>query len=129
MGDTRLFRGLRITALSSALALLGFSYFFSACSLLDPSPEATVTRVEEPSCDDLTLLSGEQIYRCECASCHGVDGVPATEEITDIRGFSASDKFEASLNNGPGSMPAYPEIAAAERERLFEYVRDNLGEE
>ncbi len=123
-----IYRNLRYAALTGALGLFGFAVLFSACSLLDPSPEATIVRPVELDCDDLTSLSGMEIYRCQCASCHGIDGEPVTEEITDIRGFAMQDKFETALNTGPGTMPEYPEIDSAERQRLFEYVRDNLGQ-
>ena len=104
-----------------------FSFAFSACDLLDPSPEATITCPPELDCDDLAPLSGMEIYRCKCVGCHGVEGVPATEQITDIRGFQAFPKFETALNTGPNNMPEFPEITSEERQRLFEYLRDNLG--
>ncbi|MCB0710722.1 MAG: cytochrome c [Ignavibacteriae bacterium] len=123
-----IYRKLRYVVLTGAFCMFLFSFLFSACNLLDPSPEATVVRPPELNCDDLVPLTGEEIYRCKCASCHGIDGVPATDQITDIRGFTPFAKFETSLNTGPASMPEFPEIELEERQRLFEYVQNHLGE-
>jgi len=122
-----MYRGFYYTVLMSAIGMFGFAFFFSACDLLDPSPKATITRPTELDCDNLTPLSGMEIYRCKCASCHGIDGEPATNQITNIRRFQSFSRFEASLNTGPKSMPEYPEIGVDERQRLFEYLRDTLG--
>lgn len=102
----------------------------SACNLLDPSPNATV--FDPPAtgdeCEDVPgLLVGSAIYRCECAGCHGLDGISLADQVTDIRGFANSSDFEASLNNGPGSMPAFPALDSTQRLILFEYVHDSLG--
>lgn len=102
---------------------------FSACDFLDPSPEAIVSEstTTDQECDDIASVRvGSAIYRCECASCHGLDGEPLTEQITDIRNFISSEKFLASLNNGPASMPAFPQLDSVQRLLLFEYVKDSL---
>ena len=120
---------LRRTILTLTLVGFGLTLTFSACDFLDPSPNATVFEPDliDQECDDVTLLqTGSVIYRCECASCHGLDGVSLTDQITDIRGFSSFQKFNSSLNNGPGSMPAYPQLDSSQRRLLFEYVQDSL---
>lgn len=98
-----------------------------ACDLLDPSPEPTIVEPEVVDCDDTESLDGLEIYRCECASCHGIDGIPESPNITDIRGWDDRPLFERSLNNGPAGMPRYPGLDQAARTRLFEYLRDQLG--
>lgn len=102
----------------------------SACDMLNPSPKATV--IDPPAtgdeCDDVASLRiGSSLYRCECAPCHGLDGVSLAEQITDIRGFANKEDFDASLDLGPSSMPSYPYLDSLQRLVLFEYVRDSLG--
>jgi mono/diheme cytochrome c family protein len=110
-------------AVPATLALL-----ISACSLLDPSPEATVSRPGVADCNDVpTLRDGSVIYRCLCVGCHGFDGVPNSADIDTIAGFDVRAKFDAALEQGPGEMPAFPELDAEQRDRLFAYVRDSLG--
>ena len=122
-----IYRNLYYTALTCALGMFACCSLFVACDLLDPSPEGTIVRPPELDCDDLTPLSGMEIYRCKCAICHGLDGESVTDQITDIRNFTSFTDFETALDTGPGTMPLYPEIGADERTRLFEYVRDSLG--
>lgn len=114
----------------SALALM-MTVTLGACDLLDPSPRADVNDPPPTGdeCDDVAgLLVGSSIYRCECAGCHGLDGVSLADEVTDIRGFANKTDFDASLNLGPGTMPAFPHLDSTQRLILFEYVRDSLGE-
>lgn len=120
---------LRQTILGMATIGLALTMTFSACDFLDPSPDATVSSSvsTDDECDDITSVQvGSTLYRCECASCHGLDGTPLTTQITDVRGFTSDVKFQASLNNGPGSMPAYPQLDSAQRAALLKYVRDSL---
>lgn len=113
----------------SGLALV-LTVALGACDLLDPSPDATV--FDPPAtgdeCENISSLSiGSMIYRCACASCHGLDGVPLAGDVTDIRGFTDEAEFRAALTLGPGKMPAFPALDSAQRLALFEYVRDSLG--
>lgn len=112
--------------LTLAIALL-CALTLAACEMLDPSPDAEILEPELVDCDSPTTLDGLELYRCECASCHGVDGIPEASSITDIRGFSSRVAYQRSLNIGPGGMPRYPELDDEMRDRLFLYVKDNLG--
>lgn len=121
---------IRYTIFGLCIAGLFASVGISACDYLDPSPDATITEpdVTDDECGDITTLTyGSQIYRCECASCHGPDGVPLADDITDIRGFESSTDFKISLNIGPSSMPAYPQLTNDQRDALFDFVSDSLG--
>ena len=100
----------------------------AACELLDPSPDAEIMEPATVDCDAPMSLDGLELYRCECASCHGIDGVPEAASITDIRGFSNRQLYTRSLNIGPGGMPRYPELDQEMRDRLFLYMRDELGQ-
>lgn len=122
-------RRARTSILLTALILAGGLFTLSACGLLDPAPDAQILEPERVDCDDPTAtFSGEELYLCECAECHGVNGVPVTEDILDIRDWTDRARFNESLDLGPGAMPRYPNLDRDERTRLFEYVRDRLGE-
>lgn len=99
----------------------------AACEILDPSPDAVITAPNLVDCDAPMTLDGLELYRCECASCHGIEGMPEAPSITDIRGFDNRLAYERSLNIGPAGMPRYPELDRDMRDRLFEYMRDRLG--
>ncbi len=121
-------RRLQVSITATAVLLFAGLFTRSSCDLLDPSPEAQVLDPERVDCDDPTAtFTGEEIYTCECAECHGVDGKPVTPDISDIRDWDDRPRFNQSLNIGPAGMPRYPNLGAEERARLFEYVRDELG--
>jgi len=109
-----------ITALFCTLTLV-------ACDLLNPSPDPVILEPEYADCEHPESLDGLEIYRCECASCHGLSGISETPGITDIRGFDDRPAFERSLDIGPAGMPRYPNLDQATRTRLFEYLRNELG--
>ncbi len=106
--------------------LLG-AFTLAACEILDPAPDAEIVEPLLVDCDAPMTLDGLELYRCECASCHGVDGIPEAPSITDIRGYSSRVAYERSLNIGPGGMPRYPELDQEMRDRLFLYMKENLG--
>lgn len=113
-------------ALFALMSVIGIG----ACDILDPSPEATITEPDTSAdeCDNLKALNvGSVIYRCQCASCHGADGMPVADDVTDIRGYVSLTDFEVALSSGPSSMPAFPGLNDAQRALLFEYVKDSLG--
>lgn len=75
-----------------------------------------------------SALEGEQIYRAECAQCHGEDGtgeVPGSRNFLDldyIRGETPVD-FYAAVTEGRGEMPGYNErLSSDERWDVVFYI-------
>ena len=97
---------------------------FSACSS-GGSPEAV------PS--DPVLALGQQIYKANCASCHGQKGGGGIG--TKLAGLVAK-KYpniadqEALIANGRGSMPKFgSRLSAEEINAVARYERELLGAE
>ncbi len=95
-----------------------------ACDILDPSPEATVTR---PAPTDSTEVpTGEALYVRECAFCHGLDGEPVGATITPLSQYSGTfQDFDEVLLEGPGGMPRFPytQLDTTERHEIYDYIQ------
>ena len=104
------------------IVLLTCFLFITGCDLIDPDPEATINAPEE------AVLDGEGLYLRDCASCHGIDGVPVADDIIDIRNYPGGfELFNESLDVGPTTMPRYPELDEEQRQMLYDYVVTQLG--
>ncbi len=73
-------------------------------------------------------LLGEDLYEQSCASCHGVDGSGGIlgSEIdggsnTDLN--LSDDQIAGVITVGPGNMPGFSRLTAAQVQSLVAYVR------
>lgn len=97
------------------------------CAILDPRPDAEIGRSIDSAVTDPSKLSGEAIYRNDCTTCHNIDGSPVdSATVEDLRGYSGTyQKFDSTLNEGPGAMPiyTYAQLDSAARVKLYNHVR------
>jgi glucose dehydrogenase len=70
---------------------------------------------------------GEQVYREQCAICHGVDraGSPPTfPALVDIDKRLPAEKITATIRSGTGRMPSFPNIDENHIQLLLEYLHN-----
>jgi len=69
---------------------------------------------------------GEQIYRQECAICHGANraGSPPTfPPLVDVEKRIGAEKITDNIHNGTGRMPSFPNLGDAQIAALLDYLR------
>jgi glucose dehydrogenase len=69
---------------------------------------------------------GEQIYRQQCAICHGVNrtGSPPTfPSLVDIETRLGKAKIIAAIHNGTGRMPSFPNLDETKIAVLLDYLQ------
>lgn len=69
---------------------------------------------------------GEQIYRQQCAICHGVDRAgspPAFPSLVNVEERLGKEKITADIHNGTGRMPSFPNLDESSLAALLEYLR------
>jgi quinoprotein glucose dehydrogenase len=69
---------------------------------------------------------GERIYRQQCAVCHGVNRAgspPSLPSLVDVEKRLGTEKITATIHNGRGRMPAFPNLVDAEVAALLDYLR------
>ena len=108
--------------LFATCVLIGAATIFSACSS-GGSSEAV------PS--DPVLAQGQQIYRANCASCHGQAGGgglgPKLAGLVEKKYPNIADQ-EAVIANGRSSMPKFgSRLSPAEINAVARYEREVLG--
>lgn len=70
------------------------------------------------------MTAGEQAYRQHCAACHG-DGRLGAGLAPPVRGLRHTyddAALDALLDRGRGAMPPMPQVAAAERRSLYDFL-------
>ncbi|MFZ0747296.1 MAG: c-type cytochrome [Terracidiphilus sp.] len=68
---------------------------------------------------------GEQLYRSQCAVCHGVDRAgspPAFPSLVDIEKRLTPQKITDAIRQGTGRMPSFPNIDAPRLAALLDYL-------
>ena len=68
---------------------------------------------------------GEQLYRSQCAACHGVNRAgspPAFPSLVDINKRLPEPKIISAIRNGTGRMPSFPNINATGLAALLNYL-------
>jgi cytochrome c oxidase subunit 2 len=116
-----LVKGVRVTAVGVWLVLAAFA--FASCGGDDEAATPT----------DPVLAQGQQVYRANCASCHGVGGggglAPKIGDgIVASRYPDIADQ-EAVIVNGLGTMPGFGErLSADEVTAVARYEREFLGQ-
>ena len=69
---------------------------------------------------------GEQVYRDQCAICHGVDrggAPPAFPSLAGIENRMTVEKIAQIIHQGTGRMPSFPGIAGDHLQALIDYLR------
>ena len=69
---------------------------------------------------------GEQLYQSQCAMCHGMDRAgspPAFPSLVDIDKKLTPDKITATIHQGVGRMPSFPNIEGQRLDALLDYLR------
>jgi quinoprotein glucose dehydrogenase len=69
---------------------------------------------------------GEQIYRQQCAMCHGVNrgGSPPTfPSLVDIERNLGTETVTAVIHHGAGRMPSFPNLDGSNMAALLDYLR------
>jgi quinoprotein glucose dehydrogenase len=69
---------------------------------------------------------GEQIYRQQCAGCHGIDraGSPPTfPSLDDVDNRLGTQKIVATIHDGAGRMPSFPNLEDRQIASLLDYLR------
>jgi cytochrome c oxidase subunit II len=81
---------------------------------------------------DPVLAQGQQVYRANCASCHGVKGdgglAPRLAGVVAARYPDIADQ-EAVIVEGRGTMPAFGQrLSPEEITAVARYTREFLGQ-
>jgi mono/diheme cytochrome c family protein len=81
---------------------------------------------------DATLLAGRNVYRAECATCHGVRGQgavgPTFNDGKLLRDFPNAEDQVTFVSNGRGIMPAFAGILSHQQlENVVAYERQVLS--
>ena len=74
--------------------------------------------------------AGEQIYRQQCAICHGANraGSPPTfPSLVDVEKRIGSEKVTDNIHNGTGRMPSFPNLDDAQITALLDYLRSPVA--
>jgi len=92
-------------------------------------PAAVAQNSAMPSEFNVALLEqGEELYRAECAQCHGADGVgrppifPALDENAQLGSLKL---IVSRIHLGEGAMVAFPRLSADEIAALALYIRNS----
>ena len=73
---------------------------------------------------------GEQIYRQQCAICHGVDRAgspPTVPSLVDVEKRLGIANVTAYIHNGKGRMPSFPNLDDSKIATLLDYLRTPAG--
>ncbi|MGA8043399.1 MAG: c-type cytochrome, partial [Terracidiphilus sp.] len=68
---------------------------------------------------------GEQLYRSQCAMCHGISRAgspPAFPSLVGITARMSPKKITGNIRNGSGRMPAFPNIDAPGLAALLDFL-------
>ena len=69
---------------------------------------------------------GEQIYRRQCAMCHGTNRAgspPAFPSLIDVESRLPKEKILSNIRTGTGRMPSFPNLDDPKIASLLEYLR------
>jgi len=70
--------------------------------------------------------AGEQVYKDQCAMCHGEDraGAPPTfPSLVGIEKRMAVEKLTDTIRQGTGRMPSFPDVTGDHLQALLDYLR------
>jgi glucose dehydrogenase len=70
---------------------------------------------------------GEQVYRSQCAICHGIElkgAFPTFPSLVGINQRFTLEKLTDTIHRGTGRMPSFPNIADEPLNALLDYLRN-----
>lgn len=73
-----------------------------------------------------TAGPGERIYQQQCAICHGINRTgspPAIPSLVDVEKRLGKAKVTATIHNGSGRMPSFPNLNNSKIGALLSYLR------
>jgi glucose dehydrogenase len=77
--------------------------------------------------DKPTRSPGEAIYRSQCSVCHGADrsgSPPAFPSLVEINKRLTDQQIIATIRQGKGRMPAFPNLSEAQLQSLLEFLKE-----
>lgn len=77
---------------------------------------------------DKASSPGEQVYKDQCAICHGVDRAgnpPAFPSLVGVEKRLTLEKLTQTIHQGTGRMPSFPNITADRMQALLNYLRSD----
>jgi glucose dehydrogenase len=69
---------------------------------------------------------GEQLYRQQCAMCHGINragSLPTFPSLVDAESRLGKEKISANIRTGTGRMPSFPNLDDQKITELLDYLR------
>ncbi|URN94885.1 MAG: cytochrome c [Candidatus Pristimantibacillus lignocellulolyticus] len=107
-----------ITIISVVCAIIGISYFLTACGGSQSSnPSSTPSNGEQQTSDPISLSSAssdvQSIYKARCINCHATDLSGKMGERTNLQHIyvsSSNEDIVATITNGGSIMPAFKDV-------------------
>ncbi len=78
-----------------------------------------------------TVLTGKDVYRLNCASCHGADRTgnpPYYPPLLDIKGELSRKEIQEIIEKGKDRMPAFPHLTPQEKSAIIAFMLDEKAE-
>jgi len=78
-----------------------------------------------------SIVTGEDIYRLNCASCHGADrsgSPPHYPSLLDIKGRLSKGEVRQWIENGKNRMPAFSYLMQPEKDALVAFLFDEKAQ-
>lgn len=76
-------------------------------------------------------ITGEDIYRLNCAGCHGINKIGQTNmypSLINVKEKLTKEQIFKQIENGKGLMPAFAHLSLNEKEALVAYLSDEKME-
>ncbi|WP_372636341.1 PQQ-binding-like beta-propeller repeat protein [Fodinibius sp.] len=88
----------------------------------------SLSKIEVPSMDtDNPVIRGRNIYRVNCATCHGTPGGQQPTEypsMTNVDERLSESEIIQTIERGQGFMPSFPQLTEEEKESIVAYLSD-----
>lgn len=79
-----------------------------------------------------TLAKGQELYRLNCASCHGLDRkgiLPTFPSLVDIKEKLSKGEIRAQIKYGKGQMPSMAHLSDEEVDIIIAFLYDEAEQE
>ncbi|MFD1067685.1 c-type cytochrome [Oceanobacillus locisalsi] len=98
-----------------AALLLGILFVLGACGNADDTTDTSEENLE----------TGEEVYRNNCANCHGADlSGNGSPELTDIGSKYSQEQIEDIVQEGTGSMPPQTQVEGEDLQELSSWLTE-----
>lgn len=81
--------------------------------------------------EETSKVSGEDIYRVNCAACHGTDRSGYSNvypSLINVLNKLTRDEVLNQINNGKGKMPSFAHLSIGEKEALITFLFEGKSE-